>query len=64
MVSMAIAEELMVSTYGSGKAETMLKMADVYGIDVKQVRDGLKHEPARQSGAQQQAKPRKSRAAA
>jgi ParB family chromosome partitioning protein len=64
MVSMAIAEELMVSTYGSGKAETMLKLADVYGVDVKEVRDGLKKEPARKSGAKQQGKRKKARAAA
>jgi ParB family chromosome partitioning protein len=64
MVSMAIAEELMVSTYGSGKAETMLKLADVYGVDVKEVRDGVKNEPARQSGAKELKKRRKARAAA
>jgi len=64
LVAMAIAEELMVSTYGSGKAETMLKLADVYGVDVKEVRDGLKNEPARQSGAKELKKRRKARAAA
>jgi ParB family chromosome partitioning protein len=64
MVCMAIAEELMVSTYGSGKAESMLKFADVYGVDVKEVRDGLKNGPTRQSSVKQQKKRKKARAAA
>jgi len=64
MVCMAIADELMVSTYGFGKAETMLKFADVYGIDVKEVRDGLKNGPTRQSDAKEIKKRKKSRDAA
>ncbi len=64
MVCMAIADELMVSTYGSGKAETMLKFADAYGIDVKQVRDGPKNGPARKLGAKELKKRKKARAAA
>ncbi len=45
MVSMSIAEELMVPAYQTEKPETMLKLADIYGIDVKALRDSLKTEP-------------------
>jgi ParB family chromosome partitioning protein len=64
MVCMAIAEELMVSTYAPGKAETMLKLADAYSVDAKAIRDGLKKEPKRQSVAKQEPKRKKARAAA
>ena len=64
MVCMAIAEELMVSTYAPGKAETMLKLADTYGVDFKAIRDGLKKEPRRQSESKEQPKRKKVRAAA
>jgi hypothetical protein len=64
MVCMAIAEELMVSTYAPGKAETMLKLADAYGVDAKAIRDSLKKEPKRPLGAKGQPKRKKVRAAA
>jgi hypothetical protein len=32
-----------VPSYQPGKPETMLKLAEVYGVDVKAIRDGLKN---------------------
>jgi hypothetical protein len=61
MVCMAIAEELMVPFDSSGKPETMLKLADAYGVDVQSMRDRLKTEA--KSSAARQRKPRKSSAA-
>jgi hypothetical protein len=40
------------------------KDADADGIDAKAIRDGLKKEPKRQSGAERQPKRKKVRAAA
>jgi ParB family transcriptional regulator, chromosome partitioning protein len=51
MVCMAIADELMVSTYQPGKAETMLKFAGLYGVDAKSVRDGVKTNPKSKASA-------------
>ena len=61
LVSMSIAEELMVPADASGKAETMLKLADVYGVDLKTVREGLKAEA--KSTSNKQRNRRKSHAA-
>ena len=64
LVCMSIAEELMVPTYQAGKAETMLRLADVYGIDVKGVRDELKDESKARSSPKQSRKRKKARTAA
>ncbi len=64
MVCMSIAEELMVPTYQPSKAETMLKLADIYGVDVKAVRDGLKDESKAKSAAKPSRKHKKARAVA
>lgn len=63
MVCMAIADELMVSTFQPGKAETMLKLADLYGIDVKSVREGAKTAPKSKPAARKP-RPQKARDAA
>jgi hypothetical protein len=42
LVSMSIAEELMVPSDASGKPETMLKLAELYGVDAKTIRGDLK----------------------
>jgi len=44
LVCMSVADELMVPTYQSSKPETMLKLAELYGIDVKAIRNGLNSE--------------------
>jgi len=44
LVCMSVADELMVLTYQSSKPETMLKLADRYGIDVKAIRNELSSE--------------------
>jgi ParB family chromosome partitioning protein len=64
MVCMTIADELMVSTFQPGKAETMLKLADLYRVDVKTVRDTAKSTPKSRSTAAKRPKPAKARAAA
>jgi ParB/RepB/Spo0J family partition protein len=64
MVCMAIADELMVSTFQPGKAETMLKLADLYGVDAKSVRDGAKITPKSRPSVTRKPKPAKARAAA
>lgn len=64
MVCMSIAEELMVPTYQPGKAETMLKLAEVYGIDVKAVRDAVKVTPTATAHSRLKQKPKKATAAA
>src|SRR5207244_3847857 len=48
MACMSVAEELMVPSYQSGKPETMLALADIYGVDVKALRDGMKNEARKQ----------------
>src|SRR5262245_63646331 len=40
LVCMSVADELMVPTYQSSKPDTMLKLAELYGIDVKVIRKG------------------------
>jgi hypothetical protein len=62
IVSMSMAEELMVPSCQPGKPDTMLKLADVYGIDVKTIRDGLKAEAT--SSAKHQPHGRKGHAVA
>ena len=52
MVCIAIADELMVPSYQAGKPETMLKLADVYGIEIKTIRDVVRNE--RKPGSKQQ----------
>jgi ParB family chromosome partitioning protein len=64
MVCMAIADELMVSTFQPGKAETMLSVADLYGIDVKAVREGAKTAPKSKPSTARKQRPQKARAAA
>ena len=64
MVCMAIADELMVSTFQPGKAETMLKLADLYGLDVKAVRESAKSMPKSGSTVTRKRKPSKASAAA
>ena len=64
MVCMSIAEELMVPTYQPGKPETMLRLAEVYGIDVKAVRDALKVTPKATAHPKRKPKPKKVPAAA
>jgi hypothetical protein len=64
MVCMAIADELMVSTFQPGKAETMLQLADLYGVDVKTVRETAKSTPKPRSTATKRLKPAKARVAA
>jgi hypothetical protein len=64
MVCMAIADELMVSTFQPGKAETMLKVADLYGIDVKSVREADTSQPKSKLSAVRKRRPQKAVAAA
>jgi ParB family chromosome partitioning protein len=64
MVCMSIAEELMVPTYQPGKAETMLRLSEVYGIDVKAVRGTLKDTAKTKSDSKRSRKPKQTRAAA
>jgi len=45
LVCMSVADELMVPTYESSKPETMLRLAELYGIDVKAIRNELSSEP-------------------
>lgn len=42
----------------------MLKLADVYGIDIKAIRDGLKGESKEKSASKQSRNHKKARAAA
>jgi hypothetical protein len=44
LVSMSIAEELMVPSDASEKPETMLKLAELYGVDAKTIRGDLNPE--------------------
>src|SRR5262245_18500935 len=44
LVCMSVADELMVPTYQSSKPDTMLKLAELYGINVKVIRNGLNSE--------------------
>ena len=44
LVCMSVADELMVPTYQTSKPETMLKLAELYGIDVKAMRNELNSE--------------------
>ena len=64
MVCMAIADELMVSTFQPGKAETMLRLAELYGIDVKAVREGVKTVPKCKLSAARKPRSQNARAAA
>ena len=64
VASVAIADELMVSTFQPGKAETMLKLADLYGIDVKAVRENAKITAKSGSTVTRRPKPSKASAAA
>ena len=64
MVCMAIADELMVSTFQPGKAEIMLKLAELYGIDVKAVREGAKTAPKSKPSVARKPRLQKARAAA
>jgi len=58
MVCLAIADELMVPSVLAGKPETMLRLAGVYGIEIKAIRDGAKNET--KPGSKQQRNRRKS----
>ncbi|PYS20053.1 MAG: hypothetical protein DMG11_30680 [Acidobacteria bacterium] len=51
LVCMAIADELMVPLSQAAKPETMLKLADVYGIEIKTIRDVVRNE--RKPGSKQ-----------
>jgi len=62
MVCMAIADELLVASYQAGKPETMLKLADVFGIEIKEIRDGVRNET--KPGSKQQRNHRKAHSAA
>jgi ParB family transcriptional regulator, chromosome partitioning protein len=64
MVCMSIAEELMVPTYQPGRAEMMLRLAEVYGIDVKAVRDAVKVTPTTAPHSRRKQKPKTATAAA
>ena len=52
---MSVAEELIAPSYKSGKPETMLALADIFGAD-KALRDGKKNEARKQPGQRHQRK--------
>jgi len=62
LVCMAIADEVMVPLSQAAKPETMLKLADVYGIEIKTIRDVVRNE--RKPGSKQQRNHRTAHSAA
>jgi ParB family chromosome partitioning protein len=62
MVSIPIADELIVPSHQAGKPETMLKLAEVYGIELKAIRDGIRNET--KPGSKQRRPHKKAHAAA
>lgn len=56
MACMSVAEELMVPSYQAGKPESMLALAEIYGIDPKALRGDTKNRSRKQSSHVQKEK--------